>query len=255
MKNFRSSIPALTLAGLFLFAMLAPKAKSDVVDLGVVGESMQINGYPFGEANLIATYSYTSLEFFGDLNLVVNISKGQPQTLGEVLANDLGSLDIGSLSFNFPLGGSPAHASGTLSQNTFGLTLIGGDVTISPRPRPFTLQTVFNSHGAVVGDQINLDPLDPAGLFIALQNAHVTGVFSPEPMNQSIVAKTVVTMLNLGTANGTTYVGESVDTVYQAFAVPESQEWILLLFGMVVMVFFDLIRRHRSGRLAPTLRD
>src|ERR1035438_2560383 len=77
----------------------AREARAGIVDLGVVSGSIQVNGTITGvPGGFVDTFSVDALVFGGpNLNLVIN-----GQTVSEILSEDLGAQNNGTLGFNFP---------------------------------------------------------------------------------------------------------------------------------------------------------
>src|ERR1035438_6104196 len=88
----------------------AREAKAGIVDLGVISQSVQINGTITGLPGFgFDTYTFDDLLFVGPyLNMLIG-----GQTVSTILSQDLGAQNIGTLGFNFPDLGE----SGTMGAN------------------------------------------------------------------------------------------------------------------------------------------
>ena len=162
------------------------------VNLGTVAVGEQMDGdlenvqWPGSSVNACGTvsscsYEYNQLLFEGsDQNLVFDSG----QTLSQVLADDLGPSDRGTLTYNFVSGGGLNGSSGSLSQNS---TI--GDVDPTTRsagdagPRAFT-DTACSGFctPSPIGQQTTLDPLDTSSVFTALYDAGAIGSSGPNPV-------------------------------------------------------------------------
>jgi hypothetical protein len=198
-----------------------PLAPNPAVDFGIVAESMELNA-KLNDPTIAPqqdVYSYTALQFIGPhLNDVVNDSG---QTLAQVLRDDLGTPNPGSLSFDFT---ASWGAAATFAQNS-GFAIAGGNVVFSPNPADFTLTSISRSHGAAVGDHVSLDLTDGFKFSTALSSANVFGTVPSDLSKTQLNDFTsTTTTLSLGIVhNGnasTTYVGQELDTIYYVGPAP-----------------------------------
>jgi hypothetical protein len=233
----------------------AREAKAGIVDLGVVSGSIQVNGTITGvPSGFVETFSVYALVFGGpNLNLVIN-----GQTVSEILSEDLGAQDNGTLGFNFPdlgLAGTSVANGNLLDPNNLSL------VPLVPVQLKWTLTSFAGTPGFCppncVGTQTsNLSVLDPAGLVTAMSNA---GILLPPPPGAftdiAPLSESLTTTLNLGTMAGTTYYAEAANTNWQASAnfipasVPEPASWSLIALGAAAMA---RLRRRLWGRPGTT---
>ena len=174
-------------------------AHAATIDLGVVALSTQLNATITDSLQplVLQQYGYTQLVFQGS-NLGMVLDGGM--TVAEVLANDLGSMDPGSLSYNFPISGF--GASGSYTQTSSGepptvLTLVVTSVMGHTNP---------NNQ---VGGQISVDLTKSASTYLTILN------HAGSASNGVASSNVTVTTLTLGTIGSTTYQGENVGTTWQ----------------------------------------
>ena len=110
----------LALAGSALVTLfVAPSAKASpmttvTLDLGTVGYGTNVNALILNTAYMsqLETYTYQQL-LFGPNTATLNMLLDSGLTVGQVLAQDLGQPNNGTLDYNFPF---PYGASGTYEQ-------------------------------------------------------------------------------------------------------------------------------------------
>jgi hypothetical protein len=232
-----------------LLAVPVVKADQVTVDLGTVAYSIGISAsimntdFPMDTE----TYAYQQLLFGGPLGMVFDTG----QTLGQVLANDLGNANSGTLDYNFPIAfGASGSYMQTSAPGTFD----------TPDPGTVTLMDQTMSGHACPGDNtvgstITLDPTQPGIVYTTILGCDGLGPFS----GTSSEIITTVTQPLLGTiTNGnttTTYIGEVTDfewaeTAANGPASPTPEPSSLLLGATVIALLGWRLRRH-FGQPAP----
>ncbi len=172
-------------------------------DLGTVAASIQINAQI--DTSTGSTYTYNQLLFLGSsLNAVVTDSNGNQTTVAEILANDLGPANNGTLSYNFPV---PGGSSGTFVQTS---TTPGPSFSSQSDP-PQTFQATSVSGSTYPSNQIgasdSVNPLNPADTYVTIlslppadviNNGTVSSVSLNLPAEESL--GTQVSYISLGGA-------------------------------------------------------
>jgi hypothetical protein len=235
----RGVLQSIRLIPLLAGVMYTAPAHAGIVDLGTVAVSTQLNA-TITDSNAVGsllTYSYTQLRFVGGSQ---SLTFDNNQTVSSVLANDLGAVDPGSLSYNFP---SPFGASGTYSQLTpntspnigvllaFTVTSVSGHV-----------YSGFNSVGAA----IMFDPTNAAMTY-----STILGNRSGIGSGGAPIPSTTVTTLTLGRIGANTYIGESADTTWQTTnqftSTSPTPEPSTLWLGAVALTGLNLWRKRRKA--------
>jgi len=210
-------------------------ARAAVVDLGTIAIGTNVNASVVNAefSSQLETYTYQQLIFQSpDLGLTLD----SHLTVAEVLAQDLGSANGGTLDYNFPF---TFGASGSYSQ--VGLPLIG----VSPGTMlDFTATSVsgqiysgFNNVGATIG----FDPTDAARTYSAILGGSGVGLSDLPP-----TSSTTTVTLTLGLIGDTVYEAEDSTTTWTSSgtvlnavptATPEPRlGWMsLVVFGAVVV--------------------
>jgi hypothetical protein len=232
-----------------LLAVPVVKADQVTVDLGTVAYTIGISAsimntdFPMDTE----TYAYQQLLFEGPLGMVFDTG----QTLGQVLANDLGNANSGTLDYNFPVsfGASGSYVQ-TSPPGTFD--------TPDPGTVNFMAETM-SGHACpgdnTVGSTITLDPTQPGIVYATILGCDGLSPFS----ESSSYATTTVTLPPLGTVTTgntiTTYIGEVTDFEWTgsaadgpASSTPEPSS--LLLGATIVGLLGWRLRRH-AGQPAP----
>jgi hypothetical protein len=219
----------------------AREATADVIDFGVVAESLAVNGTIFGPTNTFAppntlgSYTVSALQFVGShLDDVIN-----GNTLSGILAADLGPQNSGTLSFHFP---GNQGASGTIGFDG-NYTLTTGGVTLTTNPLSGTLTSCTPSSLPALpgclpsgGTQLPIDPYDAAGLITSLERAQILAL-PPGLSNSLTVTANQTITIDLGSAGGHNYLAEEVQTVVNTAAVqtPEPNSLPLTALGVAVL--------------------
>lgn len=221
------------------------EANASVIDLGVVAESLAVNGTIFGPTNTFGSYTVTALQFVGPLlNDVIN-----GNTLSGILAADLGPQNSGTLTFRFP---ENTGASGTLVFNG-NYTITAGGVTMSDLPVSGTLSSCTPSSLPALpgclpsgGTQVPIDPYDAAGLITNLERAQILALPPGLSNGVTVTANRTITV-DLGSAGGNDYQAEEVQTVVNttAAAIPEPNSLPFTALGVAVLGW---CRRRLSRR-------
>jgi len=193
-------------AAVIMLAVPAAKAGQVTVDLGLVAVSIGINasiglsGFPSDTD----TYTYQQLQFLGNLSMEFD----NTQTLGQVLAQDLGNANIGTLDYNFPF---TSGASGSYAQNALQPSFATGNMG-SIGFTAITQSGHVCSGSNSAGSSLTLDPLLPATTFETILGCEA---FSGVNDGTEMETVTTLTLPPLGTITsaGTTtvYVGEFTD--------------------------------------------
>lgn len=230
--------------------LVVPAAKADMVtvDLGTVAVSIGINGSIMNTdfPTYTETYTYQQLLFKGPLDMEFDSG----QTLGEVLAQDFGNVNNGTLDYNFPFA---FGASGGYTQNA----VTEPFNTPDPGVVSFTAQTQSGkgcSGTNTVGSIITLDPIYSGTTYDTILSCD--GLGNPNNGTPAYVA-TTVTGPPLGTiTNGdttTVYIGEFTDyewtvsgEVGPASAVPEPTSLSLEVAGIAALGWIRLRKRSRK---------
>lgn len=241
MQTRKILLPAISVG----LIVTARPATASVIDLGVVGDALNLTGtLPTGAT--INTYTLTGLQYVGaHLNDVIN-----GNTVTQILGQLIGPENSGTLTFNF---GGPDGASGgaTLSGS---YPVVGGNVQLSPFTVTMGLtsctpgSSAANLPGCNVGGgaQLQADPSDPAGLAAALKAAQVVG-FPGSFADNGLTITTGTLALDLGTSGNNVYHAEELVTTesVDAAIAPEPASWSMAALGAAVLGW--LRRRSRRG--------
>ncbi|MDA8170676.1 MAG: hypothetical protein M0Z48_02470 [Nitrospiraceae bacterium] len=144
-----------------------------------MANSIQINASIYNQYHPntgSGTYTYNQLLFLGSyVNAQVTASNGNQTTVGEILANDLGPSNNGTLSFNF----GSLFGSGTLSEDP--ATQFSSQ---SDPGEDFTFTSftpgLDDSGASPIGDIVGFNPLDPARTYNEILGDVGQGPFLPE---------------------------------------------------------------------------
>lgn len=227
------------------------------VDLGTVAYGVNVNASILNSSH-IETYTYEQL-LFGGTDLSTVLDSGL--TIGEALAQDLGEMNPGTLTYDFLFGG----ASGFYAQN--------GSPPFPPTSEfPGTVSvtaTSVSGHACPgansVGATINIDPINAAETYSAVLGCEpFTNLNNGFPTSTATtVTLTLGTITSTGTGNTvsvTVVNGEDTTTTWTssgqlnagAASVPEPWSVALVATGIVGLLTFRAARRRRLG--GPRLR-
>jgi hypothetical protein len=230
--------------------LVVPAAKADMVtvDLGTVAVSIGINASIMNTdfPTYTETYTYQQLLFNGPLDMQFDSG----QTLAQVLAEDLGNANNGTLDYNFPFA---FGASGSYTQNA----VTEPFNTPDPGVVSFTAQTYSGtacSGTNTVGSIITLDPIYAGATYDTILSCDGLG-----NLNNAIppYSSTTVTVPPLGTITKgdttTVYIGEFTDyewtvsgEVGPVSAVPEPASLSLEVAGIAALGWIRLRKRSRK---------
>lgn len=217
------------------------EAAANVIDFGLVAESLSVGATFSAALNTIGGYTLGGLTFVGShLGDVIG-----GNTVGNILATILGDQGL-TLTFGFSGNGGASGAftmtgalglvnnSVTLTENT-----IGGLLTVCTPDNPGQVLP-----GCVPGNQVQLTPYDPAGLLESLQAAGVVSLPSTAFSNGTLGQVNQTLTITLGSFDGTTYQGEEIVTTdsIAAATVPEPGGWSLAALGSAFLAWW---RRRR----------
>jgi hypothetical protein len=185
-------------------------SSTTTVDLGTIGSGTNVNASIVNHdyANQIETYTYQQLLFLGS-NLGLVLDSGQ--TVAEVLAQDLGQANNGTLDYNFPF---TYGASGSYSQN--GSTTPNGSNNISITATSVSGH-VYNGHNNV-GATISVNPIDAASTYDNILGGRGTQINNGFP-----TSTTTTVTLQLGTVSTA---GQTITIGGQQFATDTNVEVI-----------------------------
>jgi hypothetical protein len=218
------------------------EAAANVIDFGLVAESLTVGATFTAALNTIGGYTLGGLTFVGShLSDVIG-----GNTVGNILNTILGNQGL-TLTFGFSGNGGasgnftilpPAalalvNNSVTLTENT-----IGGMLTACTPNVPGTVT------GCAPGNQAQLTPYDPTGLLKSLEAVGIVTVSSP-PFSNGLLGEIDKTLtITLGTFDGTTYQGEEIVTTdsISATSAPEPAGWSLAALGSAMLAWW---RRRR----------
>jgi len=256
--NFRGILPA-GFAALVLFVV--PSAKSSPVDpttvtldLGTVGIGVNVNASILNlmQSSQLETYTYQQL-LFGPDSSTVGMMLDSGLTVGEVLAQDLGPSNNGTLTYNFPF---ISGASGTYAQNgspPFSSTNIGPGIlqSLTATSVSGNVCTGFNNVGAT----ISVDPTNPASTFATILGCD--GITGLDPGFPTSTTTTVTLTLGSITANNTVTVieGEDTTTTWQSSgqvggvsAVPEPSSFWFDLAAIACVCLVGVRKRFLKAQ-------
>ena len=246
MNKRKLLLPAISIG---LLTAVRP-AVADVIDLGVVAESVAVGATISGltlAGNTIGGFTTGALTFVGShLNDVIN-----GNTVTSILEALLGPQNEGTIAFNLP---SPEGASGAFAFNG-NVTVTNGQATLSGLPVMATLTDCIPSvpgtpalPGCHVGGTLEVNPFDIAGMVAAMENAQIVSL-PGSIKNGGTVTNNFTVTLPLGfDAAGNQYQAEEIEsfTKAPAAAVPEPASSSLAALGMAALAWWRRLRSRRS---------
>jgi len=191
-------------------------SSNSTVDMGTVatttGINASINNQDYSQDN--ETYTYQQLLFLGNLGFTFD----NGQTLGEVLAQDLGNANNGTLDYNFPF---TYGASGSYTENGNATPNGSNDISFTAQTQSGRVYDGSNNVGAT----ISVNPTLAASTYDTILGGRGTQINNNAPAPTTTVATiplgTVTTTTNTVNIGGSgfdvqtstvTYDGEVADT-------------------------------------------
>lgn len=241
MKKRKLIFPAISIG---LLIATRP-ASADVVDFGVVAESLSVNS-ALTYGSTIGGFTFTGLTFVGsNLNDVIN-----GLTVSSILEQVLGPENPGSGSFNLPAVQGGAQGAFAFNGN---LTISNGQNTFTGLPYASTLTSCSPEGsaaplpGCTAGNTFTANPYDPAGIISSMEAAQIVDLPSGITNGGTLTSSLTIT-IPLGISGNTSYQGEEIESVtgVPASTVPEPPSWSLFAMGTAVLTWCR--RRFKTER-------
>jgi hypothetical protein len=242
------------LVAAILFSL--PGAEANVVDLGVVAYNTGVNAAILFQSSINNTYTFQQLLFSPSAPLNMVFDDGR--TLAQVLADDLGPEDNGTLTYNFPFAGG---ASGVYTLSTPPIVPSPSDPNGNIGPGIFDSITAQTQSGVgcpgynTPGSTIGVDPTNSAATFLTILGCESLGSAAaslPTSTTTNFALPPLGTVTDGSTV--TVYEGEVIDTQWQAggvvlspqSTVPEPSTGGLIVTAIVCAGAIRLRKRRPS---------